>query len=77
MTINLIIYFYNRGAARFCDFGVRSYIKVDFWLKSTFGCTSPILEKIGENGRSLANRPKSARIYICGLGVKSRIYTII
>ena len=35
--------------------GTRSHIKVDFWLKSTFGCTSPILEKIGENGGSLAN----------------------
>ena len=30
--------------------------KVDFWLKSTFGCTSPILVEIGENGGSLAIR---------------------
>jgi hypothetical protein len=48
------MYFCNRGVARFCDFGVESLLKIDFWLKSTFGCTSPILEKIGENGGSLA-----------------------
>jgi hypothetical protein len=60
LMINLIIYFCNRGIARFCDFGVESLLKIDFWL---------YLAYFRENRRkcgSLANRPCTCRRNSCG-----------